>query len=390
MRTQVAIIGAGPAGLALCHLLHNEGIDNVVLERRSRNHVEGRIRAGVIEQITLDVLDATGAAARAHREGLRHAGVNLAFEGEQFRIDLKHLTGKCITVYGQTEITKDLIETAIRRAYPLIFEAQNVALHQVDGEAPFVTYIADGKVSRVDCTFIAGCDGQHGISQASVPAELRRIYEQVHPFGWLGILADVPPCAEELIYSNHQRGFALASMRSRTRSRYYIQVPLDDPIENWPDDRLWDELAVRLGPVAASRMTRGPALEKSIAPLRSAVSDPMRYGRLLLAGDAAHIVPPTGAKGLNLALGDARLLADALIAFFRRGQSIALDTYSSRALARVWKAERFSWWFTRLMHRFPTTTGFERKIQIAELEYVRCSTAAQTAFAENYAGLPLE
>lgn len=389
MRTQVAIIGAGPAGMALSQLLCRAGVNTVVLERKSRSHVEGRIRAGVIEQVAIDVLDTIGIGARVHREGLLHAGVNLAVDGEQFRIDLKTLTGKCVTVYGQTEITKDLIDSAVERGICPVFEAQDISLHQIDSDAPSVAYKANGKIIQLDCDFVAGCDGQHGISRASIPAEFRRTYEQAHPFGWLGILADVPPCNEELIYSNHARGFALASMRSHARSRYYIQVPLEETLDQWPDDRLWDELELRLGP-AADHMTRGTALEKSIAPLRSSVTEPMRYGRLLLAGDAAHIVPPTGAKGLNLALGDAKILADALIPYFQSRNTTPLENYSSRALARVWKAERFSWWFTRLMHRFPATTGFERKMQIAELEYLRRSTAAQASFAENYVGLPLE
>lgn len=390
MRTQVAIIGAGPAGLALSHLLHCAGIDTVVLERRSRGYVEGRIRAGVIEQVAIDVLDQIGIGERAHKEGLIHDGINLALDGEPFRVDFKTLTGKCVTVYGQTEITKDLIEAAIGRSIGPVFEAEDVKIQGIEGDAPVVTYNVDGKAFQLDCDFVAGCDGQHGISRTTIPASIQKTHEQVHPFGWLGILADVPPCTEELIYSNHARGFALASMRSHTRSRYYIQVPLEERLDDWPDDRLWDELELRLGPTAAARMTRGRSLERSIAPLRSSVTEPMRHGRLLLAGDAAHIVPPTGAKGLNLALGDAKLLADALVPYFKNRSTVLLDSYSSRALARVWKAERFSWWFTRLMHRFPTTTSFERKMQIAELDYLRTSSAAQTSFAENYVGLPLD
>lgn len=389
MRTQVAIIGAGPAGLALSHLLHGAGIDTVVLERKSRSHVEGRIRAGVVEQVAIEVLDAIRVGDRAHKEGLPHTGVALAIDGEQFRIDFKALTGKCVTVYGQTEITKDLIDAAVERGIEPVFDVQDVSLHDINGETPFVTYGADGRTVKLDCDFIAGCDGQHGICRSSIPGGARRTYEQVYPFGWLGILADVPPCSDELIYSNHARGFALASMRSRTRSRYYIQVPIEEKLEEWPDSRLWDELKLRLGS-AAGRIAQGCALEKSIAPLRSSVTEPMQYGRLLLTGDAAHIVPPTGAKGLNLALGDAKLLADTLIAYFQSGNASGLESYSPRALARVWKAERFSWWFTRLMHCFPETAGFERKMQAAELDYLRHSPAAQTSFAENYVGLPLE
>jgi p-hydroxybenzoate 3-monooxygenase len=389
MRTQVAIIGAGPAGLALSHLLYCAGIDAVVIERRSRDYVEGRIRAGVIEQVAIDVLDAIGVGERAHREGLIHGGVNLALDGDLFRVDFEALTGKCVTVYGQTEITKDLIEAAVERGICPIFEAEDVKIQGVESDTPFVTYKVNGKAVALECDFVAGCDGQHGICRASIPISIQQTYEQLHPFGWLGLLADVPPCNEELIYSNHARGFALASMRSHTRSRYYIQVPLEEKPDDWSDDRVWDELELRLGPTAASRMTRGRSLEKSIAPLRSSVTEPMRHGRLLLAGDAAHIVPPTGAKGLNLALGDAKLIADALVPYFQDRSTSALGSYSARALSRVWKAERFSWWFTRLMHRFPTTTSFERKMQIAELEYLRRSPAAQTSFAENYVGLPL-
>jgi len=388
VRTQVAIIGGGPAGLLLSQLLHVAGIDNVVLERRDRAYVEERIRAGVMEQGTVQLLEKVGAAGRLHAEGLPHDGVVLASDGETFRVDLKELSGKSVMVYGQTEMTRDLNAILAERDLP-IFQAENVDLHDIDSDAPFVTYLKDGRRHRIDCDFIAGCDGSHGVSHTMIPHNVRRAFERIYPFGWLGILADVPPCNEELIYSSHERGFALASMRSHSRSRYYVQVPLDTKIEDWPDERLWDELAVRLGPEAAARMTRGPALEKSIAPLRSFVCEPMRHGRLFLAGDAAHIVPPTGAKGLNLAASDVHYLSEAIIAFYRSSTQTLLDGYSATALARVWKAVRFSWWFTNLMHRFPDADGFGRKVQIAELDYLKQSRHAAASVAENYVGLPL-
>ncbi len=387
LRTQVAIIGGGPAGLLLSQLLHVAGIDSVVLERHTRDYVEARIRAGLLEQSTVDLLEQAGAGARMRREGLPHGGVNLASDGEMFRIDFQALVGKQMMVYGQTELTKDLNDLLAQRDQP-VFEAEDVALHDLETGQPFVTYRKGGETVRLDCDFIAGCDGYHGPSRKSIPAKDGQVFERVYPFGWLGIMADVPPCDHELIYSSHAHGFALASMRSPTRSRYYLQVPLDEKLEDWPDERVWDELAIRLGPKAAAGMTRGPSIEKSIAPLRSFVFEPMRHGRLFLAGDAAHIVPPTGAKGLNLAASDVHYLFEALTGFYRAGSQTGLDGYSKSALARVWKAERFSWWFTTLMHRFPDTDPFTRKMQIAELDYLRRSSVGAAAMAENYVGLP--
>jgi p-hydroxybenzoate 3-monooxygenase len=387
MRTQVAIIGGGPAGLLLSQLLHVAGIDSVVLERHSREYVEARIRAGVLEEVTVGLLEQAGAAARMRRQGLPHGGVNLASDGEMFRIDFEALVGKSVMVYGQTELTRDLNDLLAERDQP-VFEAEDVALHDIATAAPYVTYRKDGQAHRLDCDFVAGCDGYHGPSRKSIPAEAGQVFERIYPFGWLGILADVPPCDHELIYSSHAHGFALASMRSMVRSRYYLQVPLDEKLEDWPDERVWDELAVRLGPQAAAGMTRGPSIEKSIAPLRSFVFEPMRHGRLFLAGDAAHIVPPTGAKGLNLAASDVHYLFEALTGFYATGSQTGLDGYSAAALARVWKAERFSWWFTTLMHRFPDTDAFTRKMQIAELDYLRRSKVGAAAMAENYVGLP--
>jgi p-hydroxybenzoate 3-monooxygenase len=391
LRTQVAIIGAGPAGLFLAHLLHASGVDCVVLERRDREYVEGRVRAGVLEQITVDLMARLGVDARLRREGLRHGGTNLVTDGELFHVDMARLTGgKHVWVYGQQEVMKDLFDAAEDRGLRIVFDAEGVALHDVDTARPYVTWRKDGLEQRLDCEAIAGCDGSHGVSRGAIPEHAAKTFERVYPFGWLGVLADVPPCEEELIYCNHERGFALASMRSPTRSRYYIQCGLDERIEDWPDDRFWDELCLRLGPAVGARVVRGPSFEKSIAPLRSVVTEPMRFGRLFLAGDAAHIVPPTGAKGLNLAASDVIMLSEALIEYLQGGSERALDNYSARALARVWKAERFSWWFTSLMHRFPQMDAFERKIQQAELAYMKGSVAAQTAFAENYVGLPLD
>lgn len=388
-RTQVAIIGSGPAGLMLGHLLKAEGIDCVVLERQTRAHVESRIRAGVLETVTTDLMHRLGLDARMNREALVEDGFNLADGDLMVRIDIKALTGKTVMVYGQTELTRDLIAAAPQRELDIVFEAQDLALHDVDSDAPSVSFAKDGVAHRIECDFIAGCDGFHGPSRRAIPVSKAREHTHEYPFGWLGILADVPPCHDELIYANGPRGFALASMRSPTRSRYYIQVPQGEKLADWSEDRLWDELEGRFDGISRHGVTRGPALEMSIAPLRSYVFETMRYGRLFLAGDAAHIVPPTGAKGLNLAASDVTYLADGLIAHYaQRGEAGLLD-YQRRALARIWKAERFSWSLTRLMHSFPQQGSFERRMQIAELEYLAHSPAMQTAIAENYVGLPL-
>ncbi|MFM2021598.1 MAG: hypothetical protein RJB02_1306 [Pseudomonadota bacterium] len=389
MRTQIAIIGAGPAGLMLGHLLRAEGIDCIIVERASPDYVLGRIRAGVLERVTTDIMTRLGLDARMKAEGLPHDGFNLADGERLIRIDIANLTGQQVMVYGQTEITRDLMDAAPARGLDIIYDAEDVALHDIDGEAPYVTFTKNGAQQRLDARFICGCDGFHGPSRQAIPATAGTAYELVYPFGWLGILADVPPCNHELIYANHDRGFALASMRSHTRSRYYVDVPLTEKIEDWSDDRIWDELAIRLGPQAAAQITRGPAIEKSIAPLRSFVFEPMRYGSLFLAGDAAHIVPPTGAKGLNLAASDVCYLSDALIGHFRRNDRDGIASYSQKALARVWKSERFSWSLTKLMHRFPDDGPFERRVQVAELDYIASSVAAQKSIAENYVGLPL-
>lgn len=390
-RTQVAIIGAGPAGMFLAHLLHAEGIDAVVIERRDRSYVEGRVRAGVLEQGTVALMRRLGLSARLEREGLVHGGTNLALDGEVFRIDMAALTGgSTVTVYGQQEVMRDLFDAAEDRGVSIVWNAADVALSGLDGDRPSVTWRQDGAEHRLDCDFVVGCDGFHGISRAAIPADVLRVFERVYPFGWLGVLADVPPADHELIYANHERGFALASMRSSTRSRYYVQCALDEDLTQWSDDRFWDELCVRLGPDMAARVTRGPCFEKAIAPLRSFVAEPMRWGRLFLAGDAAHIVPPTGAKGMNLAVSDVTMLGRALTEHYHERSDAGIDHYSARALLRVWKAERFSWWFTSVTHRFPTMDGFDRRIQMAELDYLRGSPAAQRTLAENYVGLPLE
>lgn len=387
--TKVAIIGAGPAGLLLGHLLRAEGIDCIILERQTRAHVESRIRAGVLETVTTDLLHRLGIDAGLNAHGLREEGFNLADGEHIIRIDIARLTGRHVTVYGQTELTRDLIDVAPARGLEIVFQAEQVALHEIDGARPAVTFTKDGEAHRIEADFIAGCDGFHGPSRRAIPASARREFEHEYPFGWLGILADVPPCHPELIYAHSDDGFALASMRSPTRSRYYIQVPKGERIEDWPEARLWDELARRFDPLSAAGVTRGPALEMSIAPLRSYVSEPMGYGRLFLAGDAAHIVPPTGAKGLNLAASDVAYLSDALIAHYKRGEEAGLKGYAAKALARVWKAERFSWYLTKLMHRFPDEGAFAHRMQGRELEYVAQSEAMQTAIAENYVGLPL-
>ena len=391
MRTQVAIIGAGPAGLLLGQMLHQAGIDNIILERQTAEHVLSRIRAGVLEQITVDLLDQVGIGARMHQEGLVHDGFALSFGGSKHRIDLHQLTGgKTVMVYGQTEVTRDLMAARAAAGLITVYEAADVELHDFDGTQPCVSYGSTGSRQRLDCDFIAGCDGYHGVSRASVPAAAITNYEKVYPFGWLGVLSDTPPVAEELIYSNHERGFALCSMRSPSRSRYYIQCPLTEKLADWSDQNFWDELRRRLDPATAEALITGPSIEKSIAPLRSFVAEPMRFGKLFQAGDASHIVPPTGAKGLNLAASDVRYLSQAMIEFYGERSQAGINHYSARCLRRVWKAERFSWWFTSLMHRFPDDGLIGHKLQSAELDYLVGSRAASTVMAENYVGLPFD
>jgi p-hydroxybenzoate 3-monooxygenase len=389
MRTQVAIIGGGPSGLLLAQILHHAGIEAVVLERRSRDYVLGRIRAGVLEQGLTDMLRAAGVGERMDGQGQVHEGISIAFGGRTHRIDLAGLTaGKTVMVYGQTEVTRDLYAASDARGGFVIHDAEDVAIHGADGDAPFVTWRKGDEVERLDCAFVAGCDGFHGVSRQTIPADALRTYERVYPFGWLGVLSRTPPVSHELIYANHERGFALCSMRNPQLSRYYIQCPIDADLQAWSDDRFWDELKRRLPePVAASLVT-GPSIEKSIAPLRSFVAEPLRWGRLFLAGDAAHIVPPTGAKGLNLAASDVHYLSSALIEHYREQSDAGLERYSERALARIWQAERFSWWMTSLLHRFPGVDAFGARIQRAELDYLFASRAAMTALAENYVGLP--
>ena len=391
MRTQVAIIGAGPSGLLLGQLLSRAGIDNVILERQSAEYVLSRIRAGVLEQTTADLLDAAGVGERMHREGLVHDGIELGFEGQRHRIDLAGLTGgKHVVVYGQTEVTRDLMEARRAHNLPTVYEARDVAPRDFDRASPIVGYTKDGQRHELQCDFIAGCDGYHGVSRASVPESAITTYERVYPFGWLGILANTPPVSHELIYSNHERGFALCSMRSTSRTRYYIQCSLEDKPENWSDQAFWDELRRRLDPEAAEKLVTGPSIEKSIAPLRSFVAEPMRFGRLFLAGDAAHIVPPTGAKGLNLAASDVGYLSRALIEHYAERSDAGIEAYSDACLRRVWKASRFSWWFTSLMHKFPESGAIGYRLQHAELDYLVHSRAASTVMAENYVGLPFE
>ncbi len=389
MRTQVAIIGGGPAGLLLSQLLSLQGVDCVVLERRSRAYVEGRIRAGVLEQGTADLLTQANVDERMKREGLVHDGFGLAFDGRSERIHLKKFAGGSVIVYGQTELTKDLNDARLAAGGKIIFEAECVSIDDFDTAAPEVVYKHEGETRTIQCDFVAGCDGYHGVARKSAPQNAIREFERIYPFGWLGVLSETPPATEEVTYANHSRGFALCSMRSLTRSRYYIQVPSDDDVGAWSDDAFWDELRRRLPNAIAERMVTGPSIEKSIAPLRSFVAEPLRFGALFLAGDAAHIVPPTGAKGLNLAAADVRVLARGLIAHYLEGESDLLDRYSDVCLDRIWKAERFSWWLTTVTHRFGEDE-FGHRIQLAELDYVTGSDAGQTTVAENYIGLPFE
>jgi p-hydroxybenzoate 3-monooxygenase len=390
VNTQVAIIGSGPSGLLLSRLLHLSGIANVVLERRSREYVLGRVRAGVLEMGTVALLDEAKVGTRMHAEGLIHEGIEICFEGSRHRIDFAGLTdGKSVMIYGQTELTRDLMDALAADGVAPHYEAEVTAIRDVGGSCPTIVFTEGGKEQELTCEFVAGCDGYHGVSRRSV-ADALATFERVYDFGWLGVLSETPPVSDELIYSSHDRGFALCSMRSHTRSRYYIQCSLTEKIEEWPDERFWDELRHRLDAEASERLVTGPSVEKSIAPLRSFVAEPMRHGRLFLSGDAAHIVPPTGAKGLNLAAADVRVLAQALIAYYREGSSAGLESYSTRCLRRVWKAERFSWWMTTLLHRIPGNDPFGRKLQLAELDYLIGSRAASTALAENYVGLPFD
>jgi p-hydroxybenzoate 3-monooxygenase len=385
----VAIIGGGPSGLLLSQLLHLNGIDNVVLERQSRDYVLGRIRAGVLEQGFVDLLGEAEVAERLHAEGETHSGVTVAYHGDACRIDLEALTnGKVVTVYGQTEVTRDLYSARDAMDGTVIHNAENVTLQGLESVAPVVTYEVDGSNERLECDFVAGCDGYYGVSRASLPESVVRTYERVYPFGWLGILAEVPPVSDEVAYVAHADGFALCSMRSRQLSRYYVQCSLDDSVDDWSDDRFWEAFSARLPAALAGDLTTAPSIEKSIAPLRSFVCEPMSWQRLFLVGDAAHIVPPTGAKGLNLAGSDVNYLSRALIAYYRNDEEQGLARYSDTALARVWKAERFSWWMTQLLHSFPDYSGFDRRIQRADFDYLRASRAAQASLAENYVGLP--
>jgi p-hydroxybenzoate 3-monooxygenase len=388
-RTQVAIIGAGPSGLLLSQLLHLQGIDTVVLERQSRDYVQKRIRAGILERGTVEQLQAADLGPRIMTERLVHDGFLLGFSGRIERVDLKGLTGSDVSVYGQTEVTRDLIEARVKSAGKVIFDAAEVAVENFGGDRPKVRYRKDGKTVELDCDFIAGCDGYHGVCRQTLPPESMRTFERIYPFGWLGLLADVPPASHELVYSNHERGFALCSMRSTTRSRYYVQCELDDKVEAWSDNRFWDELRARLPAEVAAAVVTGPSIEKSIAPLRSFVVEPMRFGSLFLVGDAAHIVPPTGAKGLNLAVADVRVLAQGLTEFFSGRGTRGIDRYSEVCLRRTWKAIRFSWWFTSIMHKF-SDEAFNQRIQLAELDYLSNSLAARTSLAENYVGLPFD
>ncbi|MCC1494639.1 4-hydroxybenzoate 3-monooxygenase [Cognatishimia sp. F0-27] len=388
MKTQVAIIGGGPSGLLLSQLLHQHGIDSVVLERKTRDYVLGRIRAGVLEQGLVRLMEEAGCADRLHAEGFTHDGTQISYGDEMFRVDFAALTGKPVVVYGQTEVTRDLYDAREKAGGALVFNVEDVVIHDAETDNPRVTYRVGGKAEEIRCDFVAGCDGFHGVSRKTIPDTVRREYEKVYPYGWLGILSRTRPVNDELIYANSERGFALCSMRNERLSRYYIQCPLSDRVEDWSDTAFWEELKRRIPADQAARLETGPSIEKSIAPLRSFVTEPMRWGRLFLCGDAAHIVPPTGAKGLNTAASDVHYLHNALRDYYASGSSAGIDAYSEKALARVWKTERFSWWFSSLMHRAPDQTPFDHKMQLAELAFLRSNRAAQQAMAECYVGLP--
>lgn len=391
MRTQVAIIGAGPAGLLLGQLLHNAGIDNVILERQSGDYVLGRIRAGVLEQGMVDLLRQAGVSQRMDAEGLVHTGFELALDDRRVHIDLKGLTGgKTVMVYGQTEVTRDLMAAREAVGAHTLYSVSNVQPHGMKTDAPYVTFDKEGESVRLDCDYIAGCDGFHGVARQSIPSDVLKIFERVYPFGWLGVLADTPPVHDELVYARHERGFALCSQRSASRSRYYLQVPAEENVEDWSDQRFWAELKTRLPKALAEQLVTGPSIEKSIAPLRSFVVEPMQYGRLFLLGDAAHIVPPTGAKGLNLAASDVSTLFNMLRKVYTEGRTDLLERYSEVCLRRIWKAERFSWWMTSMLHHFPDSDGFSQRIADSELAYFVDSEAGRTTIAENYVGLPYE
>lgn len=389
IRTQIAIIGAGPAGLLLAQLLHQHGIDSVVLETRSREYIEHRLRAGVLEHPSVEILKTAGVGERLLREGLVHRGIHLQFAGAAHRIDIASLTGKTVTVYGQQDVVRDLVAARLDSARPLFFEVGHVSVHDIDTQSPLVRFQSGGVDQTIACDFVAGCDGFHGICRDSIPADRLTTFERAYPFAWLGVLADTPPPSEELIYASHERGFALLSMRSADTSRLYLQCKPDESIQAWSDERVWSELETRLGRTDAFHLTPGPVLQKSVTPMRSFVTEPMQYGRLFLAGDAAHIVPPTGAKGMNLAIADVSVLADAFASYYTQTNESALAAYSATCLSRVWQVQRFSWWMTTLLHRFDEHTAFDRRRQLAELEYVVSSDTAARALAENYVGLPL-
>jgi p-hydroxybenzoate 3-monooxygenase len=391
MRTQVGIVGAGPAGLLLSHLLHLEGIESIVIEARSRTYVEERIRAGVLEQGTRDLLIETGVGERLQRQGLVHHGIELRFNGSGHRTDFADLAGgQGVTVYGQHEVVKDLIRTRLGTGGEILFEAEQASVHDLDGANPTIRFRRNGQDEELRCAFIAGCDGFHGICRPSIPDGVLSIFERVYPFAWLGILSHSPPVSEELIYAHHERGFALFSMRSPEISRLYLQCEPDEDLANWPDRRIWDEIETRLAGGSRRKLERGEIFQKGVTGMRSFVAEPMQYGKLFLAGDAAHIVPPTGAKGMNLAVADVRVLSRAFADFYRSGRTERLERYSATCLRRIWKAQRFSWWMTSLLHRFDDASPFDRRRQLAELDYVTSSRAGATTLAENYVGLPME